>query len=170
MLQIDGKTSAVAERQDWMRLLARAPLDLLETELGRYAGAGVQWLRAPQSGLVMAQGRVGGSGARFNLGEVSVTRCALRIDPAVAHCGAVGVAYVLGRAPRHAELAATADALLQDPASRELLPAGLLERLAQHVEAARRRQQAQAQATRVEFFTVAREAGAAPDDIAEELS
>jgi alpha-D-ribose 1-methylphosphonate 5-triphosphate synthase subunit PhnG len=162
-LQFDGKSTsqAVAARQAWMRLLSRAPLDILEPALGGFAGPRPQWLRAPETGLIMAQGRVGGTGARFNLGEVTLTRCALRTDPAVISCNAVGVAYVLGGSHRHAELAATADALLQDAACRALLPPQLLAQIEEWLAARRAVRANRARATKVEFFTVAREAGGA---------
>lgn len=161
MLQHDGKADdgAVASRRRWMGLLARAPVDLLEAAIAPFAGPNPRWLRRPEAGLVMLRGRAGGSGERFNLGEATVTRCALRPDPAAIACDAVGVAYVLGRSHRHAELAATADALLQDPSCAGALPADLLERIAAGVETRRRERLDKAQATRVEFFTLAREAG-----------
>lgn len=162
-LQLDGKpvTPEVAARQAWMRLLSRAPMELLEPALARFADSRPQWLRAPETGLVMARGRIGGSGARFNFGEVSVTRCALRVDAAVVNCKAVGIAYVLGRSHRRAELAATADALLQDPLCSELLPSDFLKRIDEWLENQRRERADKAQATRVEFFTVARETSGA---------
>jgi alpha-D-ribose 1-methylphosphonate 5-triphosphate synthase subunit PhnG len=161
-LQFDGKKtpSAVAARQAWMRLLSRAPVEILEPALSALAGSCPQWLRVPETGLIMAQGRVGGTGARFNLGEVAVTRCALRTDPAVVDCNAVGVAYVLGRSHRQAELAATADALLQDPACRKLLAPDFLRQIEDWLAACRVARAGKARATKVEFFTVAREAGA----------
>ncbi len=148
-----------APRQSWMSLLARAPLDLLEAARAHLAGPAQQWLRAPETGVLMRQGRAGGTGLRFNLGEATVTRCALRTDPHLVACGAVGVAYVLGRSHRHVELAATADALLQDPACCDRLPPDLLAQIAMWLGAQRAAQRARAQATRVEFFTLARETG-----------
>ena len=159
MLHFHGMPSHPAgpPRQHWMELLARAPLDLLESALAPFCGAHPQWLRAPETGLVMLQARAGGTGERFNLGEASVTRCALRPDPAVVACEAVGVAYVLGRSKRHAELAATADALLQDPACQAKVPADLLTRIEASLAEAHRARTARTQATKVEFFTLARE-------------
>jgi alpha-D-ribose 1-methylphosphonate 5-triphosphate synthase subunit PhnG len=163
MLQIDGTPSTTPDnpRKAWMELLARAPLDLLGPAIAPFCGAHPQWLRPPETGLIMLQARVGGSGERFNLGEATVTRCALRPDPAVIDCKAVGVAYVMGRSRRHAELAATADALLQDPACAAQLPADLLPRIDAWLQEQRHAQHARAQATRVEFFTLAREGDAA---------
>ena len=104
-------------RQEWMGLLARAPLPLLEQALRDHVQHAPQWLRRPETGLMMVQGRAGGTGERFNLGEITVTRCALRLAGASPEAP-VGVAYVLGRSHRQAQLAAVADALLQDPAQR----------------------------------------------------
>lgn len=146
-------------RAQWMAVLARAPLSMLEPALGEHARRTPQWLRAPETGLMMVQGRAGGTGERFNLGEVTVTRCALRLH-GVAHEGAaVGVAYVLGRSHRQAQLAAVADALLQDPAQQEALDAQLLAPVRKHLARERAERHARAQGSKVEFFTVAREAG-----------
>lgn len=151
-------------RAQWMAVLARAPLSMLEPALGEHARRAPQWLRAPETGLMMVQGRAGGTGERFNLGEVTVTRCALRLH-GVAHEGAaVGVAYVLGRSHRQAQLAAVADALLQDPAQQEALDAQLLAPVRRHLARERAERHARAQGSKVEFFTVAREAGGADAD------
>src|SRR5262245_18081193 len=109
---LQAKECATHARRDWMGLLARAPLTALEIWLRR-AGEGVPmperiWLRRPETGLVMLRGRVGGEGGRFNVGEMTVTRCAVRLET-----GEVGVSYIGGRSHRKAELAALADALLQ---------------------------------------------------------
>ena len=166
MLQDDGIAALLtaASRQTWMRLLSRAPLQMLEAHLADLAGAQPRWLRRPESGLVMVQGRIGGNGERFNLGEVTVTRCALRTDPERVRCEHVGVAYILGRSARHAELAATADALLQDPLGRARLPADLLTRITDWLAESQTAQEEKARATRVEFFTVAREIAGAPTE------
>jgi len=147
-----------------MALLARAPIDILEAELGSYAEGKPQWLRRPETGLVMAQGRAGGTGERFNLGEVTVTRCALRLADASPGAAMVGVAYILGRSHRHAQLAAVADALLQDLSTRKALETRLLSRVRRHLTRARGQRQARALGTKVEFFTVAREAGVNEED------
>ena len=159
MLQDDGivPPHTAPSRQAWMRLLSRAPVQMLETHVAQFAGTQPRWLRRPESGLVMVQGRIGGNGERFNLGEITVTRCALRPDPARVHCEHVGIAYILGRSARHAELAATADALLQDPLNRSRLPADLLTRITDWLAARHAEQREKARATRVEFFTMARE-------------
>lgn len=142
-----------------MSILAKAERCAIESACATLGALPpVEWLRRPETGLVMVRGRIGGSGARFNLGEVPVTRCAVRLDS-----GTVGVAWVQGRDARHAELAATLDALLQEPARGSLhsnIHTHVLEPLAAAQEARRELKARKAAATRVEFYTLAREVAA----------
>jgi alpha-D-ribose 1-methylphosphonate 5-triphosphate synthase subunit PhnG len=139
-----------AGRREWLGLLARAPLEMLEAAAPQLA-VPFTWLRRPETGLVMVRARAGGSGDKFNLGEMTITRCALRLER-----GASGVAYVQGRSHRKAELAALADARMQAGCAQAR---ALVERIRAHLGAEALRMQRKAQATRVEFFTLAREAG-----------
>jgi alpha-D-ribose 1-methylphosphonate 5-triphosphate synthase subunit PhnG len=141
-----------------MALLARAPVPLLSGALRAHTSTPPLWLRKPETGLMMVQGRAGGTGERFNLGEITVTRCALRLAGDSTEAP-VGVAYVLGRNHRQAQLAAMADALLQDPAQRDLLEAQLLDPVRRHLQQAQAQRHQRAQTTKVDFLTVAREAG-----------
>ena len=98
----------------------------------------------------MVRGRAGGTGNPFNLGEMTVTRCAIRLDSGVTgHC------YAAGRDRRKVELAAVFDALLQaDPAAPFLNE--LIDSLAARQAADRDRTSRKAAATKVEFFTMVR--------------
>ena len=145
------------KRSEWMALLARSPLEMLEQALKNYVSDTPQWLRRPETGLMMIEGRMGGTGARFNVGEVTVTRCALRLARADAHAP-VGIAYVLGRSHQHAYLAATADALLLSPENNDLEQT-LLAPIREHLAVLKKNRQLQADSSKVEFFTVARETG-----------
>jgi alpha-D-ribose 1-methylphosphonate 5-triphosphate synthase subunit PhnG len=151
-------------RAHWMALLARAPVSLLEPALQAHSMRPARWLRAPETGLMMVQGRAGGSGERFNLGEVTVTRCALRVEAAADGEASVGVAYVLGRSHRQVHLAALADALLQDPLHQPALDTQLLDPIRRHLAQVQAGCQARAASTRVDFFTVARESGSGDDE------
>ncbi|HYZ32278.1 MAG TPA: phosphonate C-P lyase system protein PhnG, partial [Crenalkalicoccus sp.] len=105
------------DRRHWMGVLARAGAAEIEAQLAALPPLPPhQRLRGPETGLVMVRGRQGGDGAPFNLGEMTVTRCSVRLEG-----GAVGHGYVAGRDARQAELAAALDAALQDPARREAL-------------------------------------------------
>ena len=138
-------------RRDWMAVLAKAPA----TELGAKVGAlgplpGFDWLRKPETGAVMVRGRAGATGAPFNVGEMTVTRCALRLAD-----GLVGHAYVAGRDHGKARLAAICDALLQGPRRREVEAAVVAPLRAAHA-AGRASEAGRAEATRVQFFTMVR--------------
>jgi len=118
-----------------------------------------QWLRPAETGLVMVRARAGGTGQRFNLGEATVTRCVVRPDAALTGSRQVGVGYVLGCSHRQALLVALADALLQESDLHTHWYPLLITPLVQMQAQASAQQQAHTQSTRVEFFTVAREAG-----------
>ena len=151
-----------ATRATWMGLLARAPLPLLEQVLEPHARTSPVWLRRPETGLMMIEGRVGGTGDRFNLGEITVTRCALRLSN-TTQPAPVGISYVLGRSHRHAFLAAIADALLLSAATNVELEQTLLAPLRQVLALQKSERQQRADSSKVEFFTVARESGRAND-------
>ena len=139
-------------RRDWMGVIARAPLARLEALWPDDAPA-FGWLRAPEMGAMMVQGRAGAVGAAFNLGEVTVTRASVRLA-----CGTVGHALVQGRSARKAERAALLDALLQTEAgvalqARVIAPLQAAERDTAQARARR------AAATKVDFFTMVRGEG-----------
>lgn len=137
-------------RRRWMAVLARANPESIADLLGPNGHLPeYQRLRGPEAGLVMVRGRAGGGGGAFNLGEMTVTRCTVRTE-----CGLVGHAYVAGRNGRQAELAALADALLQDAEHHSHLLATLIEPLAAAQQAKRDTTAAKAAATRVQFFAM----------------
>ena len=91
-----------------MALLAKAPPARLATLLPDLPDH--TRLRPAEVGAVMLRGRAGATGAAFNPGEMTVTRCSLRLST-----GEVGHAYVQGRDKAHALRAAAIDALMQTP-------------------------------------------------------
>lgn len=137
-------------RRALMGLVAKAPPERLAARLATLGPEPpVTWLRPPETGTVMLRGRIGGTGAPFNLGEMTVTRCVLQLSD-----GAVGHAHVQGRDRNHARQAALVDALWQaDPVRIE---AAVLAPLRDEALAARRGTAARAAATRVNFFTLVR--------------
>lgn len=138
-----------------MGILARASAREIEerlSDLRDIALPDYRPVRGPETGMVMVQARAGGTGSRFNAGEMTVTRCALALSD-----GAVGCAYVAGRDPRHAELAALLDGLLQRASSTsDRIRAGVIEPLAAAQQETRDRRAREAAATKVEFFTMVR--------------
>jgi alpha-D-ribose 1-methylphosphonate 5-triphosphate synthase subunit PhnG len=134
-----------------MGLLARSTparlADLLANQLPELPAYDL--LRGPEIGAVMVQARVGGTGQPFNLGEMTVTRCALRLGDAVGH------AHVKGRDKAHAIRAAVIDALMQTEQAASLRAAVLTPLQTEETEA-RALRAAKAAATKVEFFTLVR--------------
>lgn len=149
-------TDAQKRRQRWLSLLAKAPAERLEAlwaEVGQVPAYTI--LRRPEIGLVMVKGRISGSGAPFAAGEMTVTRAAVRLES-----GEIGHGYVGGRHPRQAEIVALVDALGQRADWQQTLDDRIVTPLALEAEARRLTVKARAAATKVDFFTVAREAGA----------
>ncbi len=139
-----------AVRQKWMAVLARASAQELADGLAALpALPEAEVLRAPETGLVMVRGRAGGDGDAFNLGEMTVTRCAMRLGANIGH------AYVAGRDHTKARLAALLDAALQDAALHDAFMQAVVEPLAAAQQAARAAEARKAAATRVDFFTMA---------------
>jgi alpha-D-ribose 1-methylphosphonate 5-triphosphate synthase subunit PhnG len=137
-------------RRRWMGVLARASAAEIEQRLAALAPVPAHSrLRGPETGLVMVRGRAGGDGAPFNLGEMTVTRCSVRLDD-----GRVGHAYVAGRDRRQAELAALVDALMLDEDARPAVAEAVIAPLAAVQHAARETEARKAAATRVNFFTM----------------
>ena len=134
-----------------MSLLAKASAAHLAQLMGPLDSPAFDWLRTPETGGVMVRGRMGGAGAPFNLGEITVTRCALTLRAG----GAVGHAYVQGRDKTHAQQAALVDALMQTDAAATIRTSVLepLQKAAKDRNDSRARKAA---ATKVDFFTMVR--------------
>lgn len=108
-------------------------------------------IRAPESGLVMLRGRIGGDGAPFNFGEATVSRAVVRLAS-----GETGFGYVLGRDRTRARLIALCDALLQTAAYREAVECRVVAPIRARIDADRAAQARYVAATKVEFFTLVR--------------
>ncbi len=138
-------------RRALMALLAQAQLCELEAALATLAPLpDVHMLPAPEVGLVMVRGRMGGSGAPFNLGEATLTRAAVRLEG-----GATGVSYRLGRDLEAARACALLDALWLDARRRDAVEIALAPveaRLASEAQADARK----TATTKVNFFTLVR--------------
>jgi len=135
-----------------MRILAEARLQEIEDGLA-VMGEAVRHteLRPPETGLVMLRGRIGGDGAPFNIGEATVTRCAVQLLS-----GEVGFSYALGRDQHKARLAAVCDALWQSDAHRAAVERHVLSPVCKRIDAERTEIERRTAATRVDFFTMVR--------------
>ena len=145
-------TAASIDRKECLGLLARASLAKLKA-LWPNDPPQFEWLRRPETGAMMVQGRAGATGAAFNLGEVTVTRASVRLG-----CGTLGHALVQGRDPDKAERAALFDALLQT-ADAARVQAQVIAPLRAAEEEAHAVQARRTAATKVDFFTMVRGEG-----------
>lgn len=140
------------DRRARLSILAKAPAERLRALWAAHAPEPPthEVLRAPEIGTVMVRGRAGAVGAPFNLGEMTVTRCSVRLPS-----GAVGHGHVQGRDREAALAAALIDALAEDGQA-EALEAAILAPLRDEAEARKTARAARAAATKVEFFTMVR--------------
>lgn len=142
----------VAARRSAMAAFSGADLKELEQPIQRHwPDLKIRDLRAPEIGLVMLRGRMGGDGAAFNLGEATVTRAVVELAG-----GNRGYGQVLGRKLKLARLAAIADALWQIEAQRAVVEREVLAPIRARVARQKAIASAQTAATRVDFFTLVR--------------
>jgi len=149
----DSSNSAesVAARQQNMATLAAAAPEAVAEKFAALTPPGYDLVRQPETGLVMVRGRMGGTGSPFNLGEVTVTRCVVRLDT-----GETGSAYSLGRNKEKALQSAVIDALWQRPDMRQRIEADVIAPLAQGQASAKATVREETEATKVNFFTMVR--------------
>ncbi|MEM7695267.1 MAG: phosphonate C-P lyase system protein PhnG [Pseudomonadota bacterium] len=146
-----GAQEMAFDRKAVISTLARATRDELAAALARLGEPeGWRWLRAPETGLIMVRGRVGGGGGPFNLGEATVTRASV-----VLPSGETGHAYALGRDRIAAGQAALLDGLWQTKA-RESVEDAVLRPVRCRVRDEEARAEEEAAATTASFYTLAR--------------
>lgn len=147
----------VLERKARLSLLAKAPSEeLLRLWAEWLDGAQPPQhaaLRGPDVGAVMVRGRAGAIGAPFNLGEMTVARCTVRLSS-----GAVGHGHVQGRNTEAARVAALVDALCEEGQGAAMEDA-ILAPLRTASDTLKAERAAKAAATKVEFFTMVRGEG-----------
>jgi len=140
----------------WRRIADDLERDIAAGEIAAALGtlgptAAHEEVRPAEIGLVMVRGRVGGDGAPFNLGEATVTRCAVQLAS-----GEIGFGTVLGRDRDKARLAALADALWQSAEYQTAVEQKIVEPLRARQQERLARSRAETAATKVDFFTLVR--------------
>lgn len=141
------------DRKQALDILNSAPADFLAQ---RYAAIKAKApeaipVRGPDIGTVMVRGRIGGGGGAFNLGEASVTRATVRLES-----GEVGHSIVLGRDEQKARTVAHLDALRQQSPWAAKIDADIVAPALASIKAEKLRLAEETEATKVDFFTVAR--------------
>ena len=141
----------IEKRKSWMSLLATSSQsDLLNLWEQKKIKVNYVWLRTPEIGSIMAQGRMGVTGDKFNIGEVTITRCSLKLD-----CGTIGHSYVQGRSKKKAEISALCDALMQTKLT-EKINKKIIKPLEKIKIDKKNKILSKAEATKVDFFTLVR--------------
>ncbi|WP_440642866.1 phosphonate C-P lyase system protein PhnG [Bradyrhizobium sp. PUT101] len=154
MDQVTQHNNQQAQRKAAMAVLAHAEAGEIAARLRNLALPAHQDLRAPESGLVMLRGRVGGDGAPFNLGEATVSRAAVRLAS-----GEVGFGYTLGRDGEKARLIALCDALMQSRDHGGAVERDVVAPLREQLMIERKQAAAETAATKVDFYTMVRGEG-----------
>ena len=148
------------QRSHWLGLLARSQDKTLADALEgldldpELAYASAVWIRPVETGLMQVMARADGVGAPFCFQEVTSTRASIRLSN-----GQTGHALVLGHRIEHCKRVAWLDAAMKDENFRVGSGAQLLQVLQIAEQSLREQRRADAEQTRVEFFTLAREAG-----------
>lgn len=141
------------DRKRALDILAATPADMLFTSYAQLEHALPQSVAVcgPEIGAVMVRGRAGGGGAPFNLGEASVTRATIKLET-----GQIGHSVILGRDKRKAHIVAHLDALRQLPDWAERIDDAFVRPALDLMDELKLRRAEETEATRVDFFTVAR--------------
>lgn len=150
---ISDSNADTFSRKNALDILATATADIL---VDQYAALEPTLptavpVRGPEIGAVMIRGRVGGGGAAFNLGEASVTRATVKLVS-----GEIGHSIILGRDERKASIVAHLDALRQMPDWVGQIDSKIVRPALDAMNAEKLRRAEETEATRVDFFTVAR--------------
>ncbi len=140
------------KRQHWMSVLAKSSADHVMTLAHTYMNEHrFETIRPAEVGLTQVRGRMGGTGSRFNLGDMTITRCVVRSTN-----GDYGYSYIAGRNKDHATVAAQLDALLQDHVYQQDLISHVIQPLAQKLAEAQASKAHDVAQTKVNFFTLVR--------------
>lgn len=144
--------SDVTLRQHWMKVLAMSRYQAICQLYESLAlNPAYQMIRPPEIGLVQLQGKMGGSGNRFYIGDATMTRAVVQLES-----GHYGFGYVLGRDKHHAKQNALIDALMQEGTYQAKLIESVIHPLQRELETLKAQKQAEIESTRVDFFTLVR--------------
>lgn len=150
---ISDNNADTFSRKNALDILAAASADILAEQYDALAPTlpTAVPVRGPEIGAVMIRGKVGGGGAAFNLGEASVTRATVKLAS-----GEIGHSIILGRDERKARIVAHLDALRQTHEWVRHIDSKIVRPALDAMNAEKLRSAEETEATRVDFFTVAR--------------
>lgn len=140
------------QRQKNLSILAKAPLNImLEYWQAINVDATFKFLKKPEVGMAMVRAQAGSGGENFNMGEMSMTRCVVRLDS-----DEVGYGYVAGRSKKKSELVALIDACWQKKSLKNIIEEKIIEPL-YHIQASKEKIISEnTESSKVNFFTMVR--------------
>lgn len=145
-------TPSPAEQRRVIGVLSHADAEELEKHYAGLTNVPTwQFVRKPETGLVMVRGRIAAEGAPFNFGETTVTRAVVTLET-----GETGFSYALGRDHKKAEISAIIHALWKNAARRSVIEDKVLKPLAEAAKAEDDKTRGEVAPTKVDFFTLVR--------------
>jgi alpha-D-ribose 1-methylphosphonate 5-triphosphate synthase subunit PhnG len=140
------------QRQKNLSILAKAPLsNMLEYWKGINVDATFNFLKKPEVGMAMVRAQAGGGGENFNMGEMTMTRCVVRLDS-----DEIGYGFVAGRSKKKSELVALIDACWQKKSLKNMIEEKVINPL-HHIQVSKETNISDNTASsKVNFFTMVR--------------
>ncbi|MEO0444221.1 MAG: phosphonate C-P lyase system protein PhnG [Pseudomonadota bacterium] len=142
----------IEQRQQALAILAKSPLEKIEEHwLPLQIQSNYTLLKKPEVAMVMVKAQSNSEGQAFNMGEMTVTHCVLRLDN---HC--IGYGYIAGRCKNKALLVALIDAHQQSREYNQTIIQSVITPLKQLLIDKQQQQACKVQKTKVDFFTMVR--------------
>jgi alpha-D-ribose 1-methylphosphonate 5-triphosphate synthase subunit PhnG len=93
-------TNLKQQRQKNLSILAKAPIDdMVKYWKSINVDETFKFLKKPEIGMAMVRAQAGSGGENFNMGEMTMTRCVIRLDS-----DEIGYGYVAGRCKKNQNL------------------------------------------------------------------
>lgn len=139
-------------RRQLLSVLAKSTLDAIQT---RWHPLSIKpeyrFLKKPEIGMVMVRAQADEAGQKFNMGEMTMTRCVIQLAN-----NELGFGHCSGRDKTKAELIAVIDACFQLEEYQAIISENLLQALEALLVDQYQQQSAQVAASKVNFFTMVR--------------
>lgn len=140
------------QRQKNLSILAKASLVTMRKyweSIG--ANATFVFLKKPEVGMAMVRAQAGGGSEDFNMGEMTMTRCVVRLDSEE-----IGYGFVAGRSKKKSELIAIIDASWQTESLKKIIEEKIIDPL-YRLQIYREQKVAEdTKTSKVNFFTMVR--------------
>ena len=145
-------TDKKSQRQQNLSVLAKASLaTMLEYWQQINVDATFEFLKKPEVGMAMVRAQAGAGCENFNMGEMTMTRCVIRLDS-----DEIGYGFVAGRSKKKSELIAVIDACWQKDSLQKIIEEKIIEPLyALQVNRAQKTSE-NTKTSKVNFFTMVR--------------